>query len=296
MTGKTVLIFFGILVSALYGAGFFFHLDYMKFWPRITLGIAGLLFMIIMHIYSIRKKSRNFFFFKWFNYKLSTYLNIHIILATLGVGLIIVHAIGSYNSIIAWVSFFSMLMVWQSGFIGRYIFVKIPKDNSGLIAERNEILEKLEQLNTEFIKSMKENHEDNAFQEFLLEYLSTYAKSLHLLHKRSEYTIVRFYKNFKQIVQAFKLYKSNLIQLKKKGHEWAGKSDKKNIDLFEAHLKTYEEKMKEILLVQFQIEFLDMLKSLFKNWHDVHVPLTYLLYTTAVLHVIVIVLFSSFAK
>jgi len=288
------LIVLALIITGCYLLQYFFKLDYLKFWPRIILGIAGLSFMILMHIYSVRKRNKDFFLFKIFSYKLVTYLNIHIILATIGVSLIVVHAIGSYESIIAWVSFFSMFMVWQSGFVGKYIFVKIPKDNSGLHLEKMSVIEKLESLNADFIKSMKANHENKDFQNFLIDYLSGYAKSIHLLHKKDDHSITRFFYNFKQTYGAWRLYKENMAHLKKHELVWSDKSVQGTQE-YADHLSMYEEKMNEILLLHFQIEFIDILKAMFKNWHDIHVPLTYLLYTTAALHVIVIVLFSSYA-
>jgi hypothetical protein len=216
-------------------------------------------------------------------------------MATIGVALIVVHAIGSYDSIIAWVSFFSMFMVWQSGFVGKYIFVRIPKDNFGLQMEKMGAIEKLEELNTNFIKSMKTNLENKEFQNFLIDYLSRYAKSIQLLHKKNEHGLTRFVYNFKQTYAAWRAYKENITHLKKHEMEWSGNNQPVNKEEYSRHLVEYEEKMDEILLLHFQIEFIDILKAMFKNWHDIHVPLTYLLYTTAALHIIVIVLFSSYA-
>jgi len=295
MKGRIVLTVLVSIVITSYIVGYIVKLDYLKFWPRIILGVTGLSFMIFMHIYSIRKRNKDFFLFKLFSYKLATYLNIHIILATVGVGLIIVHAIGSYDSIVAWVSFFSMFMVWQSGFIGKYIYVRIPKDSSGLILEKMNIMEKLEELNTEFIKSMKSNHENKDFQNFLIDYLSSYSKSLNLLHKKEEYGMSKFIHNFKQTFNAWRLYRQNITHLKKHDFVWSDQSKLINKDEYFLHLNQYEDKMNEILLLHFQIEFIDILKAMFKNWHDIHVPLTYLLYSTAAMHVIVIVLFSSYA-
>jgi len=294
MKGRIVLIVLFAIILGAYFTQYYWKVDLLKFWPRLILGIAGLFFMIIMHIYSIRKRKKNFFLFKLFSYKLPTFLNIHIILATMGVALIVVHAIGSYNSIIAWISFFSMFMVWQSGFVGKYIFVRIPKDNSGLHLEKTNLMEKLEQINSDFIAVMKENHENKEFQGFLIEYLTGYAKTIQLLHKKNDYGIARFFQNFKQTYNAWRVYKNSLSQLKRNQLS-SNFIQESNREEYTSHLQQYEEKMNEILLLYFQIEFIDILKALFKNWHDIHVPLTYLLYTTALLHVIVIVMFSTFA-
>ena len=113
-----------------------------------------------------------------------------------------------------------MFMVWQSGFVGKYIFVKIPKDNSGLILEKMKVMENLEELNAEFIKAMKDNHENKEFQDFLIEYLDGYAKSLQLLHKQDDFKLTRFIYNFKQTYAAWREYKHNMAHLKKHQIAW----------------------------------------------------------------------------
>lgn len=299
MRGTTVFLFFIITIALFYLTGYLFKFDYLKFWPRVILGIIGTVFMLLMHVYSIRKRSVKFFLFKIFPYKLPVYLNIHIILATAGVALIIIHAIGSYDSIVAWLAFFSMFMVWQSGFVGRYIFIKIPKDNNGIVVEKENIMERLENLNNDFIKQMKANHEDKEFQDFLVNYLGGYGKTLQLLHKKSDTALIRFFKNFGNLFKAWKIYKDSINLLESEGIKWIEKAaedrkgDKKEVYL--KHLQQYDAQMKNLLLLNFQMEFFDILKSLFKNWHDIHVPLTYLFYTCAIMHIFLIIIFSFYA-
>ncbi|MES0491790.1 MAG: hypothetical protein ABUK01_17480, partial [Leptospirales bacterium] len=54
----------------------------------------------------------------------------------------------------------------------------------------------------------------------------------------------------------------------------------------------YRQTMKTIILLHFQLEFYEVLRALFRNWHDIHVPLNYLFYATAVLHILVVIIFS----
>jgi hypothetical protein len=206
------------------------------------------------------------------------------------------HAIGSYDSTIAWISFLSMFLVWMSGFIGRYIFVKIPKDNVGYMQEKDVITSQLEKRNRRFIDSMAENSEDEFFQRLLISYLGSYGKSLHLLHKRSDSSFFRFFKNFIQIFGAFKYYRKSKSNLLHGNIDEFKELDEKERKAYTHHLNLYSKYMREILLLHFEMEFNDILKGLFKNWHDIHVPLTYLFYTTAVLHIIVVAIFATYAK
>jgi len=296
MSGLTVLIVALIVSFSLWGTSLFLQISYLDFWPRVILGIAGLTFMMIMHIYSIKKKYRKSVISRLMPGKLPTYLNWHIITATIGVSMIFFHAFGSYDSVIAWISFLAMFMVWQSGFIGRYIFVKIPKDKTGLIEEKNMLLDELDTLNKEFIQSMAEHEEKKEYQKIIMNFLMNYGQSLVHLHKRTEnYSIFRFLTNFRQLLQAWKFYKKNMHYISS-GHiaesDVLSEKDKKE---FNEHFSQYSKTMRKIIFMYFQVEFLDVLKNLFKNWHDIHVPLTYLFYTTAVLHVILISLFSTYA-
>lgn len=282
-----------LIGAAIFAVERFTAINYLDFWPRVILGVIGLFLMLIMHLYSIKKRKSDTFFKK---IKLPSFLNWHILTATIGVTFIIFHAIGSYDSIIAWVAFFSMFIVWQSGFIGRYIFIRIPKDNEGTTREKNIVTEEIEKLNREFIESMSKNHEDEQFQQIMINYLSDYGKSLHILHKRNDGSLLKFLTNFNQIWQAWKHYRLSLSSLDHKSLNEFKDLDATVRKTYEEHMNEYSEKMRKIHLLHFQMEFNDILKALFKNWHDIHVPLNYLFYTTATLHILVVILFSASAK
>ena len=64
MKGRVVLIVLASIIIVFYLLQYILKLDYLKFWPRIYLGITGLSFMILMHIYSLRKKNKEFFLFQ----------------------------------------------------------------------------------------------------------------------------------------------------------------------------------------------------------------------------------------
>ena len=293
MSSYTVLATAFILGIILYFFEQLTGIKYLDYWPRVILGVAGFFLMLIMHIYSIKKRKGASFFKK---VKLPSFLNWHIFTATAGVTFIIFHAIGSYDSIIAWVAFFSMFIVWQSGFVGRYIFIRIPKDHKGVSQEKQTVTEEIESLNREFIESMSKNNEDEKFQEIMIQYLSDYGQSLHTLHTRTDGSFLQFFGNFNQLLKAWKYYRSSKSALEHHNLTQLNNLDAEQQKVYSDHMNEYSEKMRRILLLHFQMEFNDILKALFKNWHDIHVPLTYLFYTTAVLHILVVVLFSASAK
>ncbi|MES0491789.1 MAG: hypothetical protein ABUK01_17475, partial [Leptospirales bacterium] len=209
MSALLVLVYAAVTAIILAGIKFIFGIDYLEFWPRTILGIIGLFFMLIMHVYSIRKRKKGWGIFKKSGLKLSSYLTWHIFTATIGVTVIFFHAIGTYNNVLVWISFFSMFIVWQSGFVGRYIFVKIPKDTTGLLKEKDRVSENIEESNNELISIMVKNFESEKSRDFFMEYLTNYSNSLRSLHKRHDESISRFFQNFAQILKAWKLYREN---------------------------------------------------------------------------------------
>ena len=285
----SILVPAGILV----GITILLKINYLDFWPRVITGIVGIFFMLIMHVYSIRKRKKDWGVFK--KTELVSFLNWHIVTGTIGVTTIFFHALGSYDSIIAWVSFLAMFLVWQSGFVGRYLFVKIPKNEEGIIREKNLTVEKIEAMNQELFALMKNNNENEELKNFIVNFLGEYANSLHSLHTRNDGSIKRFFSNFMQILKAKNHYKKTLNAF---SHATNLDTNLKSLkeDFSKDFVREYKGHMNSILWLHFQMEFYDVLKALFQNWHDIHVPLTYLFYTTAALHVIVISLFATGAK
>ncbi len=109
----------------------FFHPDYMKLKPSGSwghgLGILGSLSMIIgVSTYMIRKRNRRV-------QKLGVlkhWLEFHIFLCTLGPMLVLYHTSFKFGGLVA-VSFWSMVAVFISGIIGRFIYIRIPHNING---------------------------------------------------------------------------------------------------------------------------------------------------------------------
>ncbi len=91
------------------------------------LGIAGSMMILLLFLYSARKRT------KWLmRYgTMSHWLDIHIWFGIMGPLLITLHTSMKFNGIVS-ISYFSMLAVAGSGFIGRYIYMQIPRDENGM--------------------------------------------------------------------------------------------------------------------------------------------------------------------
>lgn len=91
------------------------------------LGIAGVSLMTVMHLYSLRKKAR------WMSRfgSLTVWLEFHIFCGVLGPVLITLHTSFKFNGLIS-VAYWSMVVVVLSGFVGRYLYVRIPRSIRGI--------------------------------------------------------------------------------------------------------------------------------------------------------------------
>jgi hypothetical protein len=89
-------------------------------------GIVGSVMMLLMLLYSVRKRTK--FFGNWG--PLSRWLDIHIYLGIMGPLLVILHTTFKLNGIVA-VSFWSMIAVSTSGIVGRYLYLQIPRNQRG---------------------------------------------------------------------------------------------------------------------------------------------------------------------
>ncbi|MDP6396409.1 MAG: hypothetical protein QF712_01755 [Candidatus Marinimicrobia bacterium] len=91
-----------------------------------NLGIIGSTMLMVLFIYSARKRIK---IFRKLG-KLSSWLNYHIFLGIAGPVLVTFHTAFKFGGLVS-VSYWSMMAVMLSGFIGRYIYVKIPRRVDG---------------------------------------------------------------------------------------------------------------------------------------------------------------------
>lgn len=126
------------------------HPGYALFRPAgsrgLMYGIAGSAMMILMLVYSIRKRTN----LMGHTIQLSRLLDIHIYLGVMGPLLILLHTSFRVHGLVA-VSFWSMVAVALSGYFGRYLYVQIPRNIVG-----NELtLHEMEQTNSEMAGSLR---------------------------------------------------------------------------------------------------------------------------------------------
>jgi hypothetical protein len=90
------------------------------------LGVVGSGMMIVMLVYSLRKRVRALRRLG----PLSHWLDVHIYLGTVGPLLVVLHSSFKVHGLVA-LSFWSMIAVALSGVLGRYLYLQIPRTRAG---------------------------------------------------------------------------------------------------------------------------------------------------------------------
>jgi len=97
-------------------------------------GLLALALFLFLWLYPLRKK------FRWlaFTGAISRWLNAHVLAALALPLLVAVHAAWRFRGVIG-LGFWSMMVVWLSGIVGRYIYARIPRGRAGVELTREEI-------------------------------------------------------------------------------------------------------------------------------------------------------------
>lgn len=95
-----------------------------------SLGIFGFILMLVTEtLYSLRKRSRSA---RWG--RMSTWLQFHIFTGLVGPYMVLLHTSWKFNGLAGVSTLFTVVIV-VSGFIGRYIYTRIPRTLDGLEIE-----------------------------------------------------------------------------------------------------------------------------------------------------------------
>lgn len=225
------------------------------------LGILGSLMMLIMFIYSIRKRIR--YFRNWG--KLPTWLNYHIFLGISGPILVTFHTAMKFGGLVS-ISYWSMVAVALSGFIGRYIYIKIPHHVSGKELTKDEFKNQLHTMTHTFKRDF--GLSDKTINKILL--LSGAEK----IEKRGLLGIFTIF--FMDITGWFK---------------WQGIKNEiqKSSTISKSEIHKFKQSLKHIVKMDRQIAFWKAAQSLFHYWHVIHKPFAYTMIVIMVIHVVVVV-------
>ena len=99
-----------------------------------TAGILALLIFLFLWLYPLRKKAR---WLAWTG-AVSRWLDVHVTFALMLPFIAAFHASWKFEGLIG-LGFWSMMVVWLSGIVGRYLYVHIPRGAAGLELSAEEI-------------------------------------------------------------------------------------------------------------------------------------------------------------
>jgi hypothetical protein len=125
-------LFAGVLITALYLLVMFVTREIPPASELFghSIGILGFSLMLMTEtLYSLRKRSRSV---RWG--RMSAWLQFHIFTGLVGPYMVLLHTSWKFNGLAGVTTLFTVVIV-ISGFIGRYIFTRIPRTMDGLEIE-----------------------------------------------------------------------------------------------------------------------------------------------------------------
>lgn len=221
-------------------------------------GILGSSMMILLLIYSIRKRTR----FLGQKGSMKHWLNFHIFLGITGPLFIILHSTLKLNGLVS-VSFWSMIAVALSGILGRYLYLQIPRTIAG-----NELsLQGVQMLNSQMMDNIKgkfslESREIEQMEMELYPLLNKQAGLLSILIAFAITDITSYLKTSrirKFLEYKFKIPKSQAIEL--------------------ISLLRHKAKLNR------RLQFWNKIHQMFHYWHVFHKPFAVIMYIIMFIHI-----------
>ncbi len=225
------------------------------------LGIIGTLMIMIMLTYSLRKRIH---LVRRLG-KLTTWLNYHIFLGIAAPILITFHTALKFGGLVS-IAYWSMAAVALSGFIGRYIYVKIPRHITG--EERG-----LQEVDNELVLLKEELKSQYGLDDDDFSGLDRIAglKKIKRRGLRAVFTFLTM-----DITYLFYINPS-IRPLVKKARITGQKQ------------RYFRRTVKKVITLSRRIAFLNSAQRLFHYWHIIHRPFAYTMIVIIVIHVYIAV-------
>ena len=219
-------------------------------------GVIGSTMMVVMLVYSLRKRVHAFRRFG----ALSRWLDFHIYLGTMGPLLVILHSSFKVHGLVA-LSFWSMIAVALSGVLGRYLYLQIPRTRAG------------EELTLAELAKQDQALSDNLVQQFRLD-----ARLLEKLDALAAPSRGR-----RGLLGAFASAFLADLTLRYRLRGFARECRSIPQALFGEFLALARRKA----VIRRRIVFWDALHRLFHYWHVIHKPFAVVMYVFMVVHIVV---------
>ena len=245
----------------------FFHSDHSLLKPSGIwghgMGIIGSLFMILgVLLYMFRKRYRIFSRIGI----LKHWLEFHIFLCTLGPILVLFHTSFKFGGIVA-ISFWSMVAVFLSGIIGRFIYIQIPRTIEGRELSLNEVRDMAGDISNTLSST-------TGLDEESLLIIANAAKPKAQLQNGN--FVTRYFnkkaENRKTLSTVKAVMQRNNLQ--------------------KAQQKQVISLVKNEWSLNSRIERLVLMQNLFKYWHVAHLPFALVMLVIMIIHVAVTIVFG----
>jgi hypothetical protein len=234
----------------------------------MKLGMLGVLMFFLIYLYPLRKK------WGWLGRQGNSrhWLDFHVVLGTAAPLIIAFHSSFKFGNI-AGMAFWSMLMVTLSGFVGRYLYLHIPRGLSAAELSMKEIQEKEEALR-------KELAEQKATFGFSVDALAELPSPAEVARTPLIASLLSMF-----VLDLKRPFRASLLRLRQAGFgPWVfscfGLFATRNQKLERAILLT----QKQASLSQ-SIAFLSRTQQIFSLWHVIHRPFSYAFAILAILHI-----------
>jgi len=245
----------------------FYHEDYEMLKPSGIIGhgigILGSFFMLVgVGLYMARKRMKSLARVGL----LKHWLEFHIFLCTLGPILVLFHTSFKFGGLVS-VSFWSMVAVFASGVIGRFIYIQIPRTIEG------------RELSLKEVKNMKSTVGRDRLSGIELD-----AETLTFINKSTSVEQVEHSKSvWKDWVVKYIEDRKTLKKIKRK---------LKNSGLHKKEIGNVLSLVRHELSLNRRISRLLLMQNIFKYWHVAHLPFAIVMLVIMIIHVIVTLVFG----
>ncbi|MBI9034405.1 MAG: hypothetical protein JEZ03_08040 [Bacteroidales bacterium] len=245
----------------------FFHEDHKTLKPSGPfghgLGIIGSL-LIIAGVGSYMAKKR--FRFLTRVGVLKHWLEFHIFLCTVGPIMILFHTSFKFGGLVS-ISFWSMVAVFLSGIIGRFIYIQIPRTVEG----RELSLSEVRGMKDDIAGTLRESYQLDEVSHQVV--VNSIKRKVELHHKN---TFMRYIMKYRSDRITLKSLRAVLREVK------LSKDDKKKIVSL----------VKNDISLNRRIDRLNTMQRLFKYWHVAHLPFALVMIIIMIIHVGVTIVFG----
>jgi hypothetical protein len=231
------------------------HVDFRQFRPAGQmghgLGILGSTIILLLLLYSLRKRAR--IFTRWGD--LRVWLRYHIFLGVAGPILITLHTSGKVGGLVS-ISYWSMAAVALSGVLGRYLYQQIPRNVLG--------------------EAMSSEAAETRNEEILVELAGTHDLGDRALEGLEQVALAGL--EDRPAVSALLALPWHNLRLSAQLHTW-GRSLDSAID------KEAESLSRAWVLQTRRLHLFHTIRSLFHYWHVFHKPFAIIMIVVMLIHV-----------